>query len=413
MQGACNKPERYGHEKIHLLMKKIIASSACLLICSSLLPAQKNRITVSYIDQQLRSATAQYKTLIKRVPDNEFPRSYDPATGRLITSNSSWWCSGFYPGTLLYLYEYSKDDTLKAEAIKRLAWLENEQYNKNTHDLGFMMYCSFGNAYRLWHDEKHRSILINSAHSLASRFNTVTNTIRSWNFGDWKYPVIIDNMMNLELLTWAAAAGHDPLLKKIAMAHATTTLENHFRANYSSYHLVDYDPATGTPIKKQTVQGAADNSTWARGQGWALYGFTTLFRETGDRQYLEQARGIAAFILQRLPKDNIPYWDFDAPGIPNALKDASAAAVMASSLIELSGYITKRKEKKEYLTVAASMLTVLASPEYSFANGQGGGFILKHSVGNLPADSEIDVPLSYADYYYIEALLRYRKILMQ
>jgi len=220
-------------------------------------------------------------------------------------------------------------------------------------------------------------------------------------------------MMNLELLTWAAVASNDSSLRKIAIAHATTTLENHFRNNFSSWHLVDYDPETGHAIKKQTVQGAADNSAWARGQGWALYGFTTMFRETGIRQYLQQARSIAGFILQRLPKDKIPYWDFDAPGIPNALRDASAAAVMASAFIELSGFVTKKKEKKEYLTVAASMLRVLASPEYSLHNGQEGGFILKHSVGNLPADSEIDVPLSYADYYYIEALLRYRKIKFQ
>ena len=394
-------------------MKKILAFSACLLIGSSLLLSQKNKLTVSFIDQQLRSAATQYKTLMKQLPDDVFPRSYDSASGRLITSNSSWWCSGFYPGTLLYLYEYSKDDTLKAEAIRRLGSLEKEQYNKTTHDLGFMMYCSFGNAYRLWQDSTNRNILITSARSLASRFSIATNTIRSWNFGDWKYPVIIDNMMNLELLTWAAVASNDSSLRKIAIAHATTTLENHFRNNFSSWHLVDYDPETGHAIKKQTVQGAADNSAWARGQGWALYGFTTMFRETGIRQYLQQARSIAGFILQRLPKDKIPYWDFDAPGIPNALRDASAAAVMASAFIELSGFVTKKKEKKEYLTVAASMLRVLASPEYSLHNGQEGGFILKHSVGNLPADSEIDVPLSYADYYYIEALLRYRKIKFQ
>jgi unsaturated chondroitin disaccharide hydrolase len=219
-------------------------------------------------------------------------------------------------------------------------------------------------------------------------------------------------MMNLELLTWAARASQDAELGKIAISHANTTLENHFRHNYSSYHLVDYDPSTGNAIKKQTVQGAADNSAWARGQGWALYGFTTMFRETGNRQYLQLARGIARFILQRLPKDKIPYWDFDAPGIPKALRDASAAAVMASAFIELSGFVTKKKEKKEYLTVASDMLRVLGSRAYSLHNGEGGGFILKHSVGNLPADSEIDVPLSYADYYYIEALLRYRNELI-
>lgn len=389
-------------------MKKMFAFSACFLFCSSLLLAQKNKLSASFIDRQIRSAAAQYKILMKRLPDNAFPRSYDTATGNLVTSNSSWWCSGFYPGTLSYLYEYTKDDTLKQELIKRLNSLEKEQYNKGTHDLGFMMYCSFGNAWRLWHDSTYKNILVNSARSLATRFNSTTGTIRSWDFGDWKYPVIIDNMMNLELLTWAASASQDSSLRKIAIAHADATRANHFRPDFSCWHLVDYDPITGKAIKKQTVQGAADSSAWARGQGWALYGYTLMFRETGNQQYLQQARGIASYILQHLPADKIPYWDFDAPGIPNALKDASAAAVMAAAFIELAGYVAKN-EKKKYRIVAARMLQSLASPAYLSRQGESGGFILKHSVGNLPAHSEIGVPLSYADYYYIEALLRYKK----
>jgi hypothetical protein len=409
---APNKNRLSHHEKIILVMKKMFAFSACFLLGSYVLVAQKNKLSKAFIDKQYHLAAAQYKVLIERLTDNVFPRSYDSANNRLITSNSSWWCSGFYPGTLLYLYEYTKDEMLMQEAIKKLNLLEKEQYNKGTHDLGFMMYCSFGNAWRLWHDERYMNVLVTSARSLASRFSTATNTIRSWNFGDWKYPVIIDNMMNLELLTWAASMSGDSSLKKIAIAHANTTMMNHFRNDYSSYHLVDYDPATGYAIKKQTVQGAADHSSWARGQGWALYGYTMMFRETGNQHYLQQARHISQFILQHLPKDKIPYWDFDAPGIPNALRDASAAAVMASAFIELSGYVSK-KERKKYLMVAANMLRSLASPMYSLHNGQGGGFILKHSVGNLPADSEIDVPLSYADYYYIEALFRYRNELLQ
>lgn len=398
--------------KILLVMKKMFAFWACFLFGSYILLAQKNKLSVSFIDHQFRSAAVQYKILMSRLPDNVFPRSYDTATGKLTTSNSSWWCSGFYPGTLLYLYEYTKDDTLKQEAIKRLHLLEKEQNNKSTHDLGFMMYCSFGNAWRLWHDSTYKNILITSARSLATRFNSTTSTIRSWNFGDWKYPVIIDNMMNLELLTWAAYANQDSSLRKIAIAHANATLANHFRADYSSWHLVDYDPTTGHAIKKQTVQGTADNSAWARGQGWALYGYTLMFRETGDQRYLQQARHIANYILRRLPADKIPYWDFDAPGIPNALRDASAAAVMASAFIELAGYAGK-KEKKKYRIVATNMLRSLASPAYLSRKGESGGFILKHSVGNLPANSEIDAPLSYADYYYIEALLRYKNEFLQ
>jgi unsaturated chondroitin disaccharide hydrolase len=256
--------------------------------------------------------------------------------------------------------------------------------------------------------------LLNSARSLASRFNTTTGTIRSWNFGDWKYPVIIDNMMNLELLVWAAANSTDSSLRQIAIAHANTTMKNHFRDDYSSYHLVDYDPQTGRVLKKQTVQGAADSSAWARGQGWALYGYTMMYRETGIGQYLEQARHIARFILQhsRLPADKVPYWDFDAPGIPNALRDASSAAVIASALIELAGYVSK-KERKQYQTAAAGMLQSLSSPLYHSRAGENAGFILKHSAGNIPAHSEMDAPLTYADYYYIEALLRYKNEFLQ
>lgn len=390
-------------------MKKVFVLAVCFLLTSTVLPAQQSRLSRSFIDKQLRSATQQYKLLLQQLPDNVFPRSYDAATGRLTISSSSWWCSGFYPGTLLYLYDYTHDEALKQEAIEKLELLQKEQYNKDTHDLGFMMYCSYGNAYRLWGGENYKTILLNSARSLASRFNPVTSAIRSWNFGDWKYPVIIDNMMNLELLLWAAANSIDSSLQQIAIAHANTTMKNHFRDDYSSYHLVDYDPQTGRVLEKQTVQGAADSSAWARGQGWALYGYTMMFRGTGIVQYLEQARHIARFILQhpRLPADKIPYWDFDAPGIPHALRDASSAAVIASALIELAGYVSK-KERKQYRAAAAGMLRSLSSSAYQSRPGENAGFILQHSAGNIPANSEMDAPLTYADYYYVEALLRYK-----
>lgn len=389
-------------------MKKVVVS-VCSILCFLALQAQQVRLTRSFIDKQLQSAIVQYKYLINKLPADQFPRSYDSSTNKLITSNSSWWCSGFYPGILIYLNEYSPDETLKQEAVKKLQLLEKEQYNTGTHDLGFMMYCSFGKAYQFWKDEKYKTILLNSARSLASRFNTTTGVIRSWNFGKWKYPVIIDNMMNLELLTWATDHSTDPSLRQIAITHSNTTIQHHFRTDYSCYHLTDYDPQTGAVLEKETVQGAADSSSWARGQGWALYGYTMMYRETGVKQYLQQARHIAQFILQHpnLPSDKIPYWDFDAPGIPDALRDASSASVMASALIELSRYVSK-KEKKKYRIVAGQMLRSLASSHYTAKQGENGGFILKHSVGNLPADSEIDMPLTYADYYYVEALLRYK-----
>lgn len=390
-------------------MKKMLLLAVVILWITPFIKAQQ-KLSASFIDEQVRLAAKQYKLLQQQTPPGLFPRSYDTTTAKLVTSNSDWWCSGFYPGTLLYLYEYTGDETLKQEAIARLSSLEKEQYNKSTHDLGFMMYCSFGNAWRLLGDDKHQTILLNSARSLASRFDAITGVIRSWNFGDWQYPVIIDNMMNLELLTRVAAWSGDTTLLHIAITHADNTAANHFRENFSSYHLVDYDTQTGKVLKRQTVQGAADNSAWARGQAWALYGYTVMFRETGRQAYLQLARHIASYILNHpdLPADKIPYWDFDAPGIPNTFRDASAAAVMASAFIELSGYVSK-KEQKKYHAGAVMMLRSLSSPVYRCKEGENGGFILKHSVGNLPAQSEIDVPLSYADYYYIEALLRYKK----
>jgi hypothetical protein len=330
---------------------------------------------------------------------------------RLETSNSGWWTSGFYPGTLFYLYQFSHDTALVMEAQDRLRLLEKEQYNKGTHDLGFMMYCSFGNGLRLLDRPEYKQVLLNSAASLSTRFNPKVGCIRSWDSKPWKYPVIIDNMMNLELLFWATQASGDSSYYKIAVTHANTTMKNHFRPDYSSYHVVDYDTATGDVLAKKTAQGYADSSAWARGQSWGLYGYTVMYRSTRDPKYLSQAENIAHFILTNphLPADKIPYWDYDAPDIPRALRDASAASVMASALIELAGYVPVGRGQ-EYLNVAEQIIVNLSGNTYHAVVGSNGGFILKHSVGHLPAKSEVDVPLTYADYYYVEAMIRYKDL---
>lgn len=217
-------------------------------------------------------------------------------------------------------------------------------------------------------------------------------------------------MMNLEMLTWASENGGDKKYKEIAITHANTTLANHFRPDFSSYHVVDYDLETGKVKKKATWQGAADCSSWSRGQSWALYGYTLMYRFTKDQKYLKQAKGIAHFILNHpnLPADKIPFWDFDAQGIPFAKRDASAGAIIASALLELGQY-TAKEEKKEFIQAAETMLHTLASPDYRAKLGENGGFLLMHSTGAYPMNSEIDVPLIYADYYYLEALARYKK----
>lgn len=371
-------------------------------------------LSLEFIDSNLKHAIAQYRTLMNRVPEGVLPRTYLKEADSLVTAKSSSWISGFYPGTLLYLYEFSGDQSLLTEADKRLQLLEKEKLNKGTHDLGFMLYCSFGNALRLSGDaQKYKDILLTGAESLASRFNPTVGCIRSWDHnGDkWKFPVIIDNMMNLEFLNWASRVSGDPKYLEISKTHANTTLRNHFRPDNSSYHVIDYDPETGAVLNKHTHQGAHHESAWARGQAWGLYGYSMMYRDIKDPAYLQQARKIAKFILghPNLPEDGIPYWDYSVSAV-DAPRDASAAAITASALIELSGLV-KGKESARYLKAAEKMLSSLSSSKYKAVVGSNGGFILQHSTGHFPAGSEVDVPLSYADYYYVEALMRYSKLL--
>lgn len=356
-------------------------------------------------------AAAQYKLLMKLLPTGKFPKSFNTKTGTLETSNSSWWCSGFYPGTLFALYSKIHDPMLLTAANQALQNLVIEQYNTGTHDLGFMMYCSFGNALKADPKPEYKKILINSAKSLSSRFDRKVGCIRSWDSKNKEYIVIIDNMMNLELLFWATRETGDSSYYKIAVTHANTTMQNHFRPDYSSYHVVDYDPETGAVRKKHTAQGYADESAWARGQVWGLYGYTAMYRETGDKKYLDQANHIADFILNHpnLPKDKIPFWDFDAPDIPNALRDASAGSILGSALLELCQY-TNESLGKKYFHTAETILKNLSKAPYQSKPGTNAGFLLQHSVGHMPQKSEVDQPLTYADYYYVEAMRRYEAI---
>lgn len=399
-------------QKKHPLAGSLLAS---LLLAGMLFPfgstAQSATSMKKLIDDDLRFAASQYKLLAANTPEGTLPRTFDSTAGKVLTSNSRAWTSGFFPGTLWYLYQYDQDPALRREAEARTALLADQQFFTGTHDLGFMLYCSYGNAYRLTGDTAYKRVLLNAAHSLSTRFNPTVGCIKSWDHGAWTYPVIIDNMMNLELLCWAAGAAPDPEYLKIAETHANTTLKNHFRPDYSSFHVVDYDPATGKILQKKTAQGYADGSAWARGQSWGLYGYTMMYRETRDPRYLNQAQHIAAFILhnKHLPADLVPYWDFDAPDIPHAYRDVSAASVMASALLELSTFTKDKRLAGTYLQAAGKILRSLSSPAYRAKAGACGGFLLMHSVGNLPGHSEVDVPLSYADYYFVEALLRYRK----
>ncbi|MBN8825284.1 MULTISPECIES: glycoside hydrolase family 88 protein [unclassified Spirosoma] len=359
------------------------------------------------VDKEFTFAAQQYQGMLKSHPDTtKFPQSTKP-DGSPDDRKSDWWCSGFFGGSLWHIYERTKAPMWKEAANKWTMAVAKEQYNTGTHDLGFMIYCPFGNGYRLTKNETYPPIMLTGAKSLSTRFNPKVGVIKSWNkFQNYDYPVIIDNMMNLEFLFWAAKRSGNKEFYNICVTHADNTIKNHYRPDYSSYHVVCYNP-DGTVAAKKTAQGYADNSAWARGQAWGLYGFTVMYRETKDKKYLDFARHIADFYLNHpnLPADKIPYWDFNAPNIPNEERDASAGAITASALLELCTY--GGPSAKTYYQAAVKMLESLSSPAYKANLGENNHFILKHSVGHKPAKSEVDTPIIYADYYYLEALLRY------
>ena len=365
------------------------------------------------INQGLEFSTKQSLLMAKSLENKptELPRTTNNF-GKLLTCKSDNWVSGFFPGVLWYLYENQASDELKKWAQNYTQRVAKEQYTTNNHDVGFMVFCSFGNQYRILNDTSSLPVIFNASKSLSTRYNPNVGLIRSWDFGKWKYPVIIDNMMNLEMLMWASQKYNNAEFAQIAISHAKKTAKNHFRADNSCFHVVSYNPENGEVDTKTTHQGYSNESSWARGQGWALYGYTMMYRFTKDSTFLNKACAVASFILQhpRLPEDKIPYWDFDAPNIPYTYRDASAGALICSALIELSGYVDKRKSRN-YLAVAEKQIRALSSPIYRNAAGNNGNFILKHSVGSLPHNSEVDVPLTYADYYYVEALMRYKKLL--
>lgn len=337
-----------------------------------------------------------------------YPRSLK-SDGTLWTTGIRWWCSGFFPGSLWYMYEYTGDAKFRDMALKYQAGLEPLRFRTDDHDVGFQLMCSFGNCLRLTGDSLSVAVITDGANSLATRFNPEVGCTRSWNHGTWSFPVIIDNMMNMELILKAVELGADASLKDLALSHARTTMKNHFREDHSCFHLVDYDPETGDVVRRQTHQGYADDSAWARGQAWALYSFPMMYRFTKEQDMLDHAVAVAEYILPRLPEDGIPFWDYDSPDIPNDVRDASSAAIMASGLIELSKYVDAEKSAR-YLAAAEKMLRSLASEEYLAEECEQYGFLLRHSTGNRNKGTEVDAPLTYADYYFLEALLRYRAL---
>ena len=374
-------------------------------------------------------AGRQVQILAAALDSTQVPRTLNP-DGSLRTSDYKWWCSGFFPGTLWYVYAYTGDSRFYDLAVAECAKIDGVQYITDGHDVGFMANCSFGNGLRIGGIEEYARPLANAAHNLAARFNPAVGCTLSWNprkDKDWLFPVIIDNMMNLEILVRVAEMAGEPELLEIARSHANTTMKNHFRSDYTTWHVVDYDPQTGAVRHKQTHQGYEDGSTWARGEAWALYGYTMMAELTGDPEYLAQAEHIGRWTMDNLPEDGVQYWDYDAArllleasdsvsfdrawagGKPDGSiqRDASSAAITASAFVRL-GQLTKDQSfAEECRAVAEKQIRALAGPEYLAEPGEMQGFLIRHCTGFLHSDSEVDVPLTYADYYFLEAVLRY------
>lgn len=394
--------------KIQCFFNKIICGLLMLLFCSGATIAMPRwyRNAVHKAEHQMLYMISQTDVNARKC----FPRTIKP-DGRIQFVNDTDWTSGFFPGSLWLVYELTGNEILAKEARKFTNRLNEIQYYTKNHDVGFMMCCSYGNALRLKPENADTLVMVNAAKSLCTRFNPEIGLIRSWDSGSWNYPVIIDNMMNLELLFWASRQTLNDNFYNIAVAHADKTLENHFRENMTSYHVVSYLP-NGKVESKGTHQGYSDESAWARGQAWGLYGYTMCYRFTEKADYLNVAHEIAQYIMSNRPsnKDYVPYWDYNAPDIPQAPRDASAAAITASALLELCEYTADKKLCDKYKKYAENILKQLSSNDYLAEKDTNSGFILKHSVGSLPHKIEIDVPLNYADYYFLEALLRYRRL---
>jgi len=394
----------------HILIASILTFT--IVGCNSATSKTNQRNQFSDI---ISTAEQQIGFQVKLIEDSARfinPRTVVDGVVKYIPSDD--WTSGFFPGTMFYMYDLTKNKKWLDLGVKYTETLDSIKYLKWHHDVGFMINCSYGNALTYTENEKYRDVIIEAAKSLATRFRPIPGVIQSWNEDKgwqakrgWMCPVIIDNMMNLELLFKATQFSGDSTYYKMAVSHADNTLANHFRKDWSCYHVIDYDKIKGGVRHKQTAQGYSDESAWARGQAWALYGFTMCYRYTHDPRYLEATENIYKFIFnnKNMPKDLVPYWDFDAQNIPNEPRDASAAAIIASALYELVGY-----GKTEYKETADKIMSSLSSPVFTALVGTNGNFLLMHSVGSIPHGHEIDVPLNYADYYYLEAVIRQRNI---
>jgi len=362
------------------------------------------------IDAVFDFAASQYsKALVTLADSTKMPYSGN-ADGTWVMCKPKNWMAGFFAGSLWYLYEYTGNEKWEIAAREWTEKMEEQQYMDQHHDIGFMMFSTYGNGFRLTGDTTYLPIIYQSAKTALNRYNPTVGTIKSWNKNPGDHPTIIDNMMNLELLVWAAQQFDDPELYQVAVKHSDVTMENHFRDDFSTFHVVLYDSASGNVVKQHTAQGYSDDSRWSRGQAWGIYGYTMMYRYTKDRRYLERAMKNADNFIGALPEDGVPYWDFDAPGIPDTYRDASAGAIASSAFLELSTHLEDPEKAGKYYQAAVNTLNSLSTDAY-LAKGENYGCVLLHSAYSVPGDHMPDVNKTYADYYYLEALIRLDRLM--
>lgn len=406
-------------KRIVFILSIVLAFAAC----------KKTKSTDDVIKDVLAVAETQYGKVDNVYKQNKTPRTLHK-DGKLKAVSPYDWTSGFYAGNMWYMYGLTGDAKWKNEATQYTEILDTIQYWTGNHDVGFMINCSYGNGYRIADQDQYKKVMVTAAESLSQRFSPITKTIKSWDYRkawngttEWFYPVIIDNMMNLELLFEASKISKNKKYYDIAVTHANTTMKNHYREDYSSYHVIDYDTINGSVLDKATCQGFADNSSWARGQSWGLYGYVVMYRETKDAKYLDFAKNIANYIMTHpsIPADKVPYWDYHvdkegykaewsyAEGRDYMYKDVSSATIAASALVELSMYVDEATSSN-YISYAKDVVANISSSEvYTATPKENNYFILKHSMGSIPHGGDVDKPVNYADYYYLETLLRLKR----
>lgn len=393
----------------------LLMGCLCLLTAAPAMAfddATANRVL--QVAQQKLRATASNPS----IPTTQYPKATTHGPWRLVPNTANIdWVQGFFPGQLWLMYEQGRDPfwRTKADAWTRSLELQksNTDLRQITHDLGFKFMGSFGQAYRLTGDDYYRQVQLTAAGSLARRFNPTVGVIDccDWNDGAWHVPMVTDTMMNLELLFWAARNGGNPAWNDMALRHALKTAADMVRADGGTFHVVDYS-TSGAILSRTTFQGFSNSSTWARGQAWAIYGFTMAYRYTRDPRMLQAARKVTDYYLARLPADSVPNWDFNAPA-DQQQKDSSAAAIVASALQELSRYVGDPVLAQRYQNAALAMLDSLASPAYLAPATDGGPGILLHGVAFYrtaikPQGEDIDKSLIYGDYYLVEAVSRFK-----